>query len=260
MPVFKTISVFLAVVFFIAVASIIKIILFFNLTLRLELIAAFTRAFSRFLRFILNIKVVVEGERQSLNENGNFIISNHLGYLDGIVLSSLFKIIFVSKSEVMQWPLFGLMTRMGGTIFIDRRRKEKSIDYIRKTQDILNRRLNVLVFPEGTSTDGQSLRPFQSVHFQAPLEAKASILPITITYKKIDKQEASTKNRDEVCWYGQIKFHKHIFGLFRLREVEANIVIHPKLNPQVFFKNSYDRKNLSQCLYEVIAPSYPLFK
>jgi 1-acyl-sn-glycerol-3-phosphate acyltransferase len=257
---FKIILVFCVISFYIAIAAIIKIILFFNRTLSLKLITAWTRLFSIFLRMILNIKIDILGSQECLNENGNFIISNHLGYLDGIVISSLFKIVFVSKSEVRNWPLFGLMSCVGGTIFIDRKRKDKSVDYIRQTQNTLKKRLNVLVFPEGTSTNGERLYPFQSIHFQAPLEAKASILPITITYTKINKQRACIRNRDEVCWYGQVKFYKHFFRVFKLREVQVRITIHPKINPQVILNNSHDRKNLSQSLYELISQKYPLFQ
>lgn len=257
---FKIISVFLAISFYIAVALFIRIILFFNGALRSALLTDWTRRFSRFLRLVLNIKIAIVGNRKCLDESGNFIISNHLGYLDGIVISSLFKIVFVSKSEVMNWPLFGLMARAGGTIFIDRKRKDKSAYYIRQMQEALKRGSNILVFPEGTSTNGERLYPFQTVHFQAPLELGASILPLTITYTKINKEQAVLKNRDEVCWYGQVKFYKHFFRVFKLREVKVKITIHPKINPQVILNNSHDRKNLSQSLYELISQSYPLFK
>ena len=72
---------------------------------------------------ILNIKITVEGDAGQLERGGYVIISNHFGYLDGIVLGSLFPVIFVSKQEVKSWPVVGQWTTLCGTVFINRQRK-----------------------------------------------------------------------------------------------------------------------------------------
>ncbi len=208
----------------------------------------------------MNIKVIIEGNSSCLNEGGNFIVSNHLGYLDGIVLGSLFAVIYVSKSQVKQWPLFGWMTMVSGTIFIDRQRKNKSADYVQETSRMLKRGINVLLFPEGTSTNGESLFTFQSVHFQSPLNSAAPVLPVIITYTKIDKEEVGLTNRDRVCWYGQVKFHQHIRQVLELNNIEAKVVIYPKIDAAIFLKEGYSRKDLSETLHKIISSNYPLFK
>ena len=75
------------------------------------------------MRRILNIKITVEGDAAQLERGGYVIISNHFGYLDGIVLGSLFPVIFVSKREVKSWPVVGQWTTLCGTVFINRQKK-----------------------------------------------------------------------------------------------------------------------------------------
>ncbi len=261
MLIFKFISLFLGIFIYIIIAAGLQFLLFLTVPLlRLRIISLWTRVFNKFLRFIFRIKIVITGERKRLNENGNFIISNHLGYLDGIVLASLFPVVFVSKNEVKSWPLFGLMTRVAGTIYIDRKRKQQSLHYIYRTAHTLKRKANILVFPEGTSTNGEKLLDFQSVHFEAPLTAGSAILPITLYYTKINGQEVDSQNRNKVCWYGQMKLVPHLLGLMRLDNIEVKVIVHPKIESGAQLMSYYSRRQLSESLHKIISADYPLFK
>ena len=256
----KQLLLILGIVIYILLALLINVIFFFFRTFRLRLLSGLTKALCGYLRFILNLKVLIEGDTAGLREKGNFIISNHVGYLDGIILGSLFPLVYVSKSDVKKWPLFGWMSMAGGTIFVDRKRKEKSQDYIQEASRMLKRKINVLVFPEGTSTNAERLRPFQSVHFQAPLEAKSPIQPVSITYLYIDGKDVGLDNRDKVCWYGQVKFNEHIAGVLKLKKIVAKVVIHPKIGPEALSRYDNSRKNLSEALHSFYCEKYPLFK
>ena len=90
---------------------------------RWKIISRWIRGFTWSMRRILNIKITVEGDTGQLERGGYVIISNHFGYLDGIVLGSLFPVIFVSKQEVKSWPVVGQWTTLCGTVFINRQRK-----------------------------------------------------------------------------------------------------------------------------------------
>jgi 1-acyl-sn-glycerol-3-phosphate acyltransferase len=261
MAIVKETCLIFLIFFYILISLGIRLIFsFFGSSVHLRILTSWTNIFTKFLRFLLKIKIIIEGNGRYLNEYGNFIVSNHLGYLDGIVLGSLFRVIYVSKSEVRKWPLFGWMSAAGETIFIDRKRKIKSPDYLQEATQMLKQKLNVLVFAEGTSTKGERLFPFQSVHFQAPINAQSPILPITITYTKINKEKVNLENRDKLCWYGQIKFYKHLLNALRLNNIEAKVVIHPKIVPASFLREGYSRKELSEATHKIISESYPLFK
>lgn len=258
MLVFKVVPLISLILIYILVTIILRIILLlFPSGLRFRMIGLWTRIFDRFLRSFIRIRVVIEGDSSLLAESGNLIISNHLGYLDGILLGSLFALVYTSKTQMKSWPLLGWMSLVSGTIFIDRKKKARVPDYIQQTADMLKRRVNVLVFPEGTSTNGERLLPFQPIHFQAPLIARSGIVPVSIIYTRVNKEAFGPDNRDRVCWYGQVSFYQHLLSLLESGEIEVKVVLHPKID---LSGNDYSRKDLSQILYKIIASSYPLYK
>lgn len=257
MVIFKKLSLFLGIFIYILISLNVYILLFIYPSYKFRIISRWTKIFNRFLRLIFKIKIIIEGDTSYLGKSGILIVSNHLGYLDGIVLGSIFAVVYTTKIQVKSWPLFGWMTKVSGTIFIDREKKGKVSDYIQQTARMLKSKVNVLVFPEGTSTNGQRLLPFQSIHFQPPLMAKSVILPISITYTRIDKEEFSLDNRDRVCWYGQMKFYTHLLSVLELSNIEARLVLHPRID-LALPNHDYSRKTISESLHKLMANNYPL--
>ncbi len=211
------------------------------------------RNFVASMRALLNIKVRVEGELSGLKSDGYFIVSNHMGYLDGVVLGSVFPVIYVSKKEVRGWPWIGQWTALCGTIYIDRKRKDKIPLLVGEIAQKLGQKANVLIFPEGTSTNGDKILPFQSAPFAAPLRVRAPIVPVTLAYKSIDHQPLSNTNRDRIYWYGDMEFLNHFWGLLAVRRIEVTVKIHPKIETSRYKNNSLGRKELSQLSHDRIA-------
>lgn len=214
------------------------------------------RLFARSLCFIAGIRIVIQGKSNIPSAIGSLVISNHLTYLDGVVLGSILPVIYLSKKAIRNWPLIGWMAFVSGTIFIDRKRKEESPKYIEEIAKRLNNNANVLLFPEGTSTNGENIRDFQTVLFGAPLSSGSPILPITIHYAKINNEAIVKSNRDTICWYGQIPIHKHIWRLLQKRSVEAVISIYPIIDVKKFENSSLGRKELSKHAHQVINKEY----
>jgi 1-acyl-sn-glycerol-3-phosphate acyltransferase len=92
---------------------------------RWKIISRINRTYTLLLRSILNIKLTIVGNEGQLERGGYVIIANHVGYIDGIVLGSIFPIVFVSKKEVRSWPIVGQWNLLCGTVFIDRQHKEQ---------------------------------------------------------------------------------------------------------------------------------------
>jgi lyso-ornithine lipid O-acyltransferase len=224
----------------------------FRLPARWRIISRVTRYLAAMLRTILNVKIAVDGDRELAASGGYVIISNHMGYLDGVVLGSLFASLYVSKKEVRRWPVIGAWTALCGTIFIDRERKDQVPLLVEELVQKLKQKANVLIFPEGTSTNGETLLPFQSAPFAAPLRVGAPILPISITYKRIDHEPVSPSNRDLVYWYGDMEFGNHFWKLLALRNVEVVVKIHPEIETSGYKNNSLSRKQLSQACYDAV--------
>ncbi len=116
---------------------------------RWEIISRLTYTFTFLLRTILNIKVTLAGDAGQIDEGGTVIISNHLSYVDGFVLGSIFPVVFVSKREVKKWPVIGLWATIGGIIFINRQRKDEVGLLVVEMSKKLKEGANILLFPEG---------------------------------------------------------------------------------------------------------------
>jgi 1-acyl-sn-glycerol-3-phosphate acyltransferase len=201
------------------------------------------------MRTILNIKVTVEGDEGQLERGGDVIIANHMSYVDGIVLGSIFPIVFVSKREVKSWPIVGQWNVLCGTIFINRQRKERIGATITEMSRKLQQEVNLLLFPEGTSTNGERLLPFQTVPLAAPLRSRATIVPTSVVYKSIDDKPVSAANRDLIYWYGDMDFVSHFWKLLALRSVEVLVTIQPTIECFRYPDNSAGRKKLAEDCY-----------
>jgi len=217
------------------------------------IISGLTKQFSALLRRLLNISIRLEGHRDWVGGGGHLIVSNHLGYVDGIVLGSIFPVIYVSKRDVRRWRLVGQWTVLIGTIFIDRQKKRKILQLVEEIAGKLREGANVLLFPEGTSTNGEKFLSFQSAPFAAALMARATVVPVTLTYRRVNQQPLSAANRDRVYWYGGMDFVSHFWNLLGLRRIEVSVKIHPGIELSEFQNNSQGRKKLGQACYRAIA-------
>ena len=216
---------------------------------RWKIISRLNRNFTLLMRVILNIKVTVEGDEGQLERGGYVIIGNHVSYVDGIVLGSIFPILFVSKREVKGWPVVGQWNTLCGTIFINRQRKELVGSLIEEMSGKLRQEANILLFPEGTSTNGERMLPFQTAPLAAPLRSRSIIVPTTIAYTSIDDKPISAANRDRIFWYGDMDFISHFWKLLALRSIEVLVTIQPKIECFRYPDTSAGRKMLAEDCY-----------
>ena len=216
---------------------------------RWKIVSRWMRGFTRSMRAIINIKVTVEGDAGQLEGGGYVIISNHFGYLDGIILGSLFPVIFVSKREVKSWPLVGQWTTLCGTVFINRQKKGLIPLAVKEISQKLKQRANILLFPEGSATNGERMLPFQTAPLAAALRSGAIIVPVTLAYQSIEEQPVSAANRDLIYCYGGMAFAPHFLKLLTLRQVEVRVTIQPKVDCSRYEDNSAGRKKLAEDCY-----------
>ena len=237
------------VVFFFLVAIVHLWISILGLPNRWKVISRLNRNYTLLLRLILNIKVTIAGDEGQLERGGYVIIANHVSYVDGIVLGSIFPIVFVSKREVKKWPVVGQWNVLCGTIFINRQRKNEVGALVREMTRKLRQEANILLFPEGTSTNGAKMLPFQTVPLAAPLRSRSIIVPVTLAYKTIDEQPVTAANRDSIYWYGDMEFVTHFWNLLGRRSVEVLVTIQRKIECFRYADNSAGRKKLAEDCY-----------
>jgi 1-acyl-sn-glycerol-3-phosphate acyltransferase len=161
----------------------------------------------------LSMRVSVSGP---LPDSG-LVVSNHLSYLDILFFSSVMPCVFVSKSEVISWPLFGVLARCGGTIFVERGRGVVIESVSRQIAAALEAGIPVVLFPEGTSTDGQSVLTFFPSLFEAAVRNNSSVFPAAISYETAGGCEA------DLCYYGDDTFAPHLLSVLAHRNLHARI-------------------------------------
>ena len=165
----------------------------------------------------LGVRVSHEG---SFPAEGGILVTNHLGYLDVLVLASLGPAVFVSRADVEHWPLIGPLTRWCSTIYIDRDRRDQIPAVIEQMSGALSTGAQVVFFPEGTSGAGDVVMPFRAALFGAAAAGEAPVRVAAISYRTLPDDPPA---RDSVCWWGDAGFARHIFGLAGLREIEARV-------------------------------------
>jgi lyso-ornithine lipid O-acyltransferase len=177
---------------------------------------------------ILGFKTVVMGE---LPKSGQcLIVSNHVSWIDIVVLSAVSPLSFVAKREVAQWPFFGWLAKLQRTVFVDREKRHST----KHSRTELEMRLaagdRVVLFPEGTSHTGESVLPFKSSFFAAATAPEIAIVPVTLVYKQNYGLPLSRRNRGTFAWYADMDLIPHLWGALCASPLTVEIIIHPALD------------------------------
>jgi 1-acyl-sn-glycerol-3-phosphate acyltransferase len=174
--------------------------------------------FHRYLLFVLRVRVEKSGEADM--RRPLLIVSNHLSWLDIVVISSLAPVSFIAKSEVGTWPGFGSCARLQRSIFVERARRGKTGAVNKAIADRLSAGDAMVLFAEGTTSDGNRVLPFRSALIgaaQALGEGGTSHLqPLNIAYPAIAGLPATRVDQPFIAWYGDMELVPHLSDLFAL--------------------------------------------
>lgn len=171
------------------------------------------------------------------------LVTNHLSYLDVILLASVVPGVFVAKREVRSWPIWGLFANSMRTIFVDRDRRRDSLRATGMIEDILGEGENVILFPEGTSTDGSHVRPLKPALLEVAARGGHPVHYARLSYHTPSDAPPAALS---VCWWGDMEFGPHFFELCRLPHFSATIAFGGE--PIV----DHDRKSLARKLHRAL--------
>jgi lyso-ornithine lipid O-acyltransferase len=193
---------------------------------RKRFVANTGRISRKFLKAFRISLIVKNPERlQAMKDQAYLLVANHTSYTDIIMLSSLENLSFITSVEMGNNYFLGPVTRMGGSLFTDRKRPVSLKREIENFSDAIRQGFKVVLFPEGTSTDGRTVKDFRKSLFQVALSAGCPILPVCIKYKTLDGKAIDDSNRDLVYWYGDMDFAPHFMKLLSRRiDVEIEIL------------------------------------
>jgi len=198
----------------------------------------------RVLCMLLRIHVRKIGEPE--RDKAVLFVSNHVSWVDILVIGSIMPVAFVAKREVASWPLVGITARMQRTVFVDRGRKHQVADAVADILRRLNEGVSVVLFAEGTSSDGNRVLPFRSALLGAVEEASGGFAtqPMSICYTSQHGIPMGRQHRPLVAWYGDLDFMPHIRDFIARGAVDA--VVH--YGKPVASEASVDRKTMSKRL------------
>jgi 1-acyl-sn-glycerol-3-phosphate acyltransferase len=185
------------------------------------------RLFVRIARRLLGLKVTLQGAAPACG--GILYVSNHVSWADIFVLGSVLPVSFVAKAEVGRWPVLGWLARQHGTIFVDRTRRSKAGEQSDSIAARLDSDNAVLLFPEGTSSDGQAVLPFRSALFASAIAAGARVQPVTLAWTRVGHHPVDEANRRTIAWIDDMELLPHIWDLLRAGGAEARVICHPTL-------------------------------
>jgi 1-acyl-sn-glycerol-3-phosphate acyltransferase len=205
---------------------------------------------------LIGIKVRVIG-KAAKREAGRPVVyvSNHSSWIDVPIVGGVLDGCFVAKGDVAGWPIIGTIARLGRSVFVSRARASTG-----KERDVMRAVLkagdNLILFPEGTSSDGSRVLPFRSSFF-ALAEASAGeglsdlplIQPVSVVYDRLGGLPAGRASRPVFAWYGDMDIASHFWRLTQHIGLRATVLLHTPLDPARF----EDRKVLAQAVWQIVA-------
>ena len=163
-----------------------------------------------------------EGE---IPQQGYFIVANHVSYLDVLLIAAMTPTLFVTSREVRSTPFLGLLARLSGSLFVERRSATRLVSEVNEIQEALKQGLNVVVFPEATSTDGRKVLPFKSALFESAIRTKTAVLPVTVDSRSVDGRQIARREADRVLYYGTMEFLPQLVRLLCVSELWVELSI-----------------------------------
>ena len=225
--------------------------LFAGLAAVLHILRVNTRGIRRryymFLARLLGLRVIVRGSQSSATPR--LVVCNHISYFDIVALGATVPGEFVAKAELAGWPFFGMMAKVAKVVFIDRKR-QATLTARDQLQERLDAGDTLIMFPEGTSGDGNRMKPFKSALFTVGerraknsdgTERPVTVQPVSLAYTRLNGLPMGVGWRPYVAWYGDMDLMPHLRRLLQLGTITCEITFHAGVTAGAFA----DRKALA---------------
>ena len=201
--------------------------------------------------WLFGLDIVVRGKPE--RRRPTLFVGNHTSYIDIEVLSSLTPVSFIAKAEVARWPFFGTLARLQRTVFVDRQRHSTA-----DQRDEIAGRLaagdNLMLFPEGTSNDGNRTLPFYSALLSVaerrlPGDLALPVQPVSVAYSELNGFPIGRSLRPLLAWYGDMELAPHLWCFAGLGRVKVVVEFHPTVTIDQFAS----RKALAEHCRQAVA-------
>lgn len=193
-------------------------------------------------RWVLGIRVEQVGDVSQ--EKPTLFLANHMSYLDILTMNSVIAASFISKAEIEHWPLFGFLAKLQDTVFVERR-AVRALEQSGDLEKYFAARRNLILFPEGTSTDSATILPFKSSLLQAVYNNPAldvTIQPVSVACYGTNAQEKLYP------WVGDMTLSPHLWNILQARGLHVRVTLHPPFKASTL----KDRKALALYAHQCV--------
>ena len=243
--------IFIIIFLFLVIIISIPIQLFCNMV-GFKLKRLYPLFFYKTIKLITGININFNINSLNKKNKGVLYIANHVSWFDIICLGTLLNARFIAKKEVSKMGIFGFLARLSNTFFIDNENKNKIIEYNYLIQKKLQTGENFIIFPEGTTSDGNGIKEFKSSMLECAFDknSKIKIQPISICYSKLNNIPMGIYLRRNIAWVGDTPMVSAMANFLRSGSITVDIIFHELKNIK-FFEN---RKQLaSHCEKQILS-------
>lgn len=196
---------------------------------------------------VLGIRVRVHGTLET--KRPLLLAANHASWKDILVLGSVADVVYIAKSDVRDWPVFGILARLQATIFVEREQRQKTGEQVNEIAERLTAGEIVVLFPEGTTSDGNRLLEVKSSLFGAAASAVphapdgiVHVQPVSIAYTGLHGMAMGRYHRPIAAWPGDIELLPHLMGILRAGAVDVDV----DFGERVDYERTSNRKEVSR--------------
>lgn len=184
----------------------------------------------RFVLFLMGVRVMVRGALAP--GRPLLLLSNHMSWLDIPVLASRAPLSFIAKKEVASWPVFGWLAKLQRSVFVDRDRRHRIGHVADQVAGRLARGDIIVLFAEGTSSDGNKVLPFRSAligaaHRAMDGERSATVQPVALAYTRMHGLPLGRQHRTKVSWFGDMDLVPHLKAVLSSGAIDVEVVFGP---------------------------------
>ncbi|MFB9949935.1 lysophospholipid acyltransferase family protein [Rhizobium puerariae] len=199
--------------------------------------------------FLLGIRIRVHGTIE--RRRPLMLASNHVSWKDILVLGAIADVVFIAKMEVSEWPIFGTLAKLQKSIFIVREQKRRTGDQVNEIAERMGAGEIVVLFPEGTTSDGNRLLEVKSSLFGAAAAAAphtsgglVHVQPVAIAYTRVHGMAMGRYHRPIAAWPGDIELGPHLLGVLKEGAIDVDVAFGETID----FRTGDNRKHLSQAV------------
>ena len=199
--------------------------------------------FYQMIKIVTGININFNTTRLNKKNMGVLYIANHVSWFDIICLGTLLNARFIAKKEVSQMGIFGFLAMLSNTFFIDNENKNKIVEYNYLIQKKLKTGENFIIFPEGTTSDGNGIKNFKSSMLECAFDNnnEINIQPISICYSKLNNIPMGIYLRRNIAWVGDTSMVAAMANFLRSGRITVDIIFHDLMS----VNNFKNRKELA---------------